>query len=113
MGAVHRARQRALERAVAIKFMAPELAREPGYLERFLAEARLAARLAAPNVVTVFDFGTVGEIPYLVTELVPGRSLAELLKERGTLGVADTLAIARGVLDGLEAIHGLGIVHPH
>ena len=111
MGSVHRGRQRALNRAVAIKFMAPELAQEPGYVNRFMAEAQLAASLVHGSVVAVFDFGLVAGVPYLVTEFIPGQTLADLLKETGTLSVPDTLAVARSVLDGLAAIHQLGIVH--
>jgi serine/threonine-protein kinase len=110
MGSVHRGVQRALNRPVAIKFMVPDLASEQGYVERFIAEARLAASLIHSNVVAVFDYGVAGSVPYLVTEFVAGRTLSDLLKER-PLTVEETVAIGRDVLDGLAAIHKLGIVH--
>jgi serine/threonine protein kinase len=110
MGSVHRGVQRALNRPVAIKFMVPDLAGQEGYVERFVAEARLAASLIHSNVVAVFDYGVAENVPYLVTEYVAGRTLSDLLKDR-PLTVEETVAIGRDVLDGLAAIHKLGIVH--
>ena len=112
MARVFRAVHRKLGRPVAIKLLAPP---RPGATqdgpERFLAEARMAAGLIHPNVVVVFDFGISNDIPYLVTELVEGRSLAELLRHRSALPVGEVFAIARQVLSGLAAIHARGIIH--
>ncbi|MBI4864010.1 MAG: serine/threonine protein kinase, partial [Candidatus Riflebacteria bacterium] len=111
MGAVYRGIQKALGRPVAIKFMTCELATDRGWVDRFLIEAKVAASLLHPNVVVVFDSGMAGDVPFLVTELVDGKPLHKLLKEECPLRASRALGIARGVLSGLEAIHGMGIVH--
>lgn len=111
MGTVYRGIQKSLDRPVAIKFMAPELRKEPGYPERFLAEAKVASALVHSNVVGVFDHGLAQDVPFLVTEFVEGQTLHDMLKMRGSLTVPEVLEISRQLLDGLEAIHRLGIIH--
>ena len=111
MARVFRAEHRQLARPVAVKLLTREVAGCEDGLARFLAEARMAAGLLHPNVVLVFDYGVAEDVPYLVTELVEGRSLAAVLAARKALPVAETFAIARQVLAGLAAIHAKGIVH--
>jgi len=111
MARVYRATHRQLARPVAIKLFTPELSAGPDGLARFIAEARMAAGLIHPNVVVVFDYGVAGDVPYLVTELVEGRTLASILRERGALTMPEVLAISQQVLGGLAAIHAKAIIH--
>jgi eukaryotic-like serine/threonine-protein kinase len=100
-----------LDRSVALKVAHAELAGDPEFARRFTGEARSVARLSSPNVVAVYDQGAEGDLLYLVMEYVPGRTLRELLRERGRLGPREALDIVSGVLVGLAAAHQAGIVH--
>ncbi len=111
MAEVFLARDRVLEREVAVKTLHPGLAQDPRFLERFRREARAAASLAHPRVVQVFDWGEESGQPYIVMEYVPGPSLRQVLHARGRLTVEETLHVAVGVLDALEAAHQAGLVH--
>jgi len=110
MGVVHRATHRQLGRPVAIKFMREELLADQSLKHRFLEEARAAASILHPNVTAVLDAGFAGDIPFLVTELVPGEPLSRLLTLR-RWPPAEVMEVIRQVVQGLEAIHRLGIVH--
>ncbi|MBN9606737.1 MAG: Stk1 family PASTA domain-containing Ser/Thr kinase [Actinomycetales bacterium] len=111
MATVYLATDLRLERKVAIKVMHPHLADDRQFTQRFIQEARSAARLAHPNVVNVFDQGQDGESAYLVMEYLSGITLRELLQEYGSLTPEQTLDIAEAVLSGLAAAHRAGIVH--
>jgi beta-lactam-binding protein with PASTA domain len=100
-----------LDRTVALKIAHPELAGDQEFVRRFMGEARSVARLSSPNVVAVYDQGSDGGLLYLVMEYVPGRTLRELLRERGGLAPREALDIIDGVLTGLSAAHQAGIVH--
>ena len=100
-----------LDRTVALKVAHPELADDPEFVRRFTGEARSVARLSSPNVVAVYDQGSDAGLLYLVMEYVPGRTLRELLRERGRLSPREALDIISGVLGGLAAAHQAGIVH--
>src|SRR5215469_14557645 len=100
-----------LDRTVALKIAHPELAGDHEFVRRFTGEARSVARLSSPNVVAVYDQGCDGDLLYLVMEYVPGRTLRELLRERGGLGPREALDIISGVLTGLAAAHQAGIIH--
>jgi serine/threonine protein kinase len=110
MGIVRRARDLVLDREVAIKLLADNLAADPTARERFLREARSAAALSHPNVVTVHDVAEHDGRPYLVMELLAAGSLADRLRA-GPLDPADVRDIAADALLGLEALHRAGIVH--
>jgi TonB family protein len=110
MGRVYRARDPLSKRAVAIKTVKREyVSQESGeeYLQRFGREARAAGRLAHPSIVTIYD---VGE-NYFVMELLEGRTLHEILRERGRLSLAETLAILEPVAAALDYAHARGTVH--
>jgi eukaryotic-like serine/threonine-protein kinase len=109
MGRVVVAHDHVLGRDVAIKLLTPSA--DPTARERFIREARSAARLHHPNVVSVFDTGEEDGQPYLVMELVRGRSLADVLRSEGALDVDEAVAITLGVLEGLAAAHRSGMVH--
>ena len=110
MGDVCRARDLRLGRDVAIKFLRPDLAAQTMVRERFEQEARAAARLSHPNVVTVFDTDEDHGEPYIVMECLPGRTVADELQQ-GPFAVERVRRLAREVLGALSAAHHLGIVH--
>jgi serine/threonine protein kinase len=109
MGVVYRARDERLGRDVAVKIL-PAAFRDDQRLRRFALEAKAAAALSHPNVLSVFDVSVDGEQPYLVTELLEGRTLAELLAE-GPLPLKRALSLAAQAARGLSAAHARSIVH--
>ncbi len=117
MATVYEALDTRLDRVVAVKSMHASLVEDDDFVARFIREARSAARLSHPNVVAVFDQGTAGDpysphrVVYLVMELVRGRTLRQVLRERGPLPPADALAVAEPVLAALRAAHEARIVH--
>ncbi len=111
MATVYLATDLRLERRVAIKIMHGHLADDSKFKERFIQEARSAARLAHPNVVNVFDQGQDSDMAYLVMEYLPGITLRDLLQEHPVLTTGQTLDIMEAVLAGLAAAHKAGIVH--
>jgi eukaryotic-like serine/threonine-protein kinase len=111
MATVYLAMDTRLDREVALKVMHAELARDDEFVRRFIGEAKSVARLSHQNVVAVFDQGSDGPFLYLAMEYVPGRTLKEVLLERGRFSPAAALDIMTGVLDGLAAAHASGIVH--
>jgi serine/threonine-protein kinase len=110
MGSVRVATDLRLERSVAVKILRPDLADQPKARRRFETEARAAARLAHPNVVTVFDSGEDAGIPFLVMERLRGRTLADEIAE-GQLAIRRVEEVAREVLSALAAAHRAGIIH--
>jgi serine/threonine-protein kinase len=111
MATVYLATDQRLERRVAIKIMHGHLADDSTFKNRFVQEARSAARLANPHVVSVFDQGQDSDMAYLVMEYLPGITLRELLAERGRLSAQQVVDIMDAVLTGLAAAHRAGIVH--
>jgi hypothetical protein len=110
MGIVYKARQKALDRLVAIKILAGEWQQEPGFAERFSREARTLAKLAHPHIVTVHDFGEAGGLYYLVMEFIDGVNLRDLLRD-GRLEPPQALAIVPPVCEALQYAHSRGVVH--
>src|SRR5688572_2433574 len=110
MGVVFEAHDRVLGRPVAVKRSALA-AGDVGARERFRREARAAASLSHPNVVTVFDWGEEDGTPFLVMELVDGPSLQEVLDARGRLSRAEVARIGAQVADALAHAHSKGVVH--
>lgn len=111
MGTVYEGFDSRLERVVAVKVMNDDLVYEPGFTERFVTEARAAARLSDPHVVAVYDRGRTADAVYLVMEYVPGRTLRRELTFGGRVPVARALDILTAVLKGLQAAHSAGFVH--
>jgi serine/threonine protein kinase len=107
-GSVWRAEHVALNFDVVIEMFEPSQMRG---LERFLREARALAALSCPYIVTVMDFGSQGELAYLVTELLEGRTLEQRLKAEGKLSAAETERILRDVCKALSHAHERGIIH--
>jgi serine/threonine-protein kinase len=122
MAVVYLARDLELDRPVAIKLLAENLAGEEGVRERFLREARLAARLSHPNVVRIYDAGEdpTPELvaqshevtrPFIVMEYVEGETLAAVLARRGRFEPAEAVELAAQACAGLEHAHRAGLVH--
>jgi len=110
MGEVYEARDPRLNRSVAIKVLPSRLDADTERRRRFIQEAQLASALQHPNIVTVFDIGSAGDVDYLAMELVRGRSLDRLI-HAGGLPLGDTLRYATQIADALAAAHAAGIVH--
>jgi serine/threonine-protein kinase len=110
MGVVHAGHDLRLGRDVAVKFLRPDLAADPGVRARFEDEARAAARLSHPAIVAVYDTGEWDGTPYIVMERLPGRTLADELAE-GPLTPARARIVAHDVGGALETAHRMGIVH--
>ncbi len=110
MGVVYKARQKSLDRWVAIKVLAPERVHEEGFSERFGREAKTLARMSHPNIVTVFDHGEADGLFYIVMEYVDGVNLRDLLRE-GKMAPEQALTIVPPICEALEYAHGKGVVH--
>jgi serine/threonine protein kinase len=110
MGAVYKARQPRLNRLVALKILAPEKQADPQFAERFEREARTLAALNHPNIVSVYDFGEVRGIFYLLMEFVDGLTLRRIYQTR-KLSPDEALAIVPKICDALQYAHEQGVVH--
>jgi eukaryotic-like serine/threonine-protein kinase len=111
MGVVYRARDRVLDRLVAIKLLRSEPGGQPELFERFQREARACARLQHPNIVTVYDLGCVGETAYIAMELLDGIDWRKAMRERLRLSIVTKLELMAQVCDALGHAHAAGIVH--
>jgi serine/threonine protein kinase len=110
MGVVYKARQKSLNRTVALKLLAPERSGDAGFAERFVREAQALAALNHPNIVAVHDFGEAGGFYYLLMEYVDGVNLRRLLQTR-RLTPQEALSIVPPICDALQCAHSRGIVH--
>jgi serine/threonine-protein kinase len=111
MASVYLARDEELDRPVALKILADNLAGDATFRDRFEREARLAARLSHPNVVRVFDVGESEGRPFIVMEYVEGDTVADELARHGALPPARAVDLALQICSGLEAAHASGLVH--
>ncbi|MFD9128582.1 Stk1 family PASTA domain-containing Ser/Thr kinase [Kitasatospora sp. NPDC059571] len=111
MATVYRGTDTRLDRVVALKVMHPSLASDTDFTGRFIREAKAVARLSHPNVVNVFDQGADGRAVFLAMEYVPGRTLRDVLRDRGALSARAALDILEPVLAALGAAHRAGLVH--
>ncbi len=110
MGVVWEALDTKLERRVAIKILPEKIAKDPGRVARFQREAKLLASLSHPNIAAIHGLEESGGVHFLVLELVPGESLAQILG-RGSLPIEEALEIGRQIAAGLDAAHGSGVIH--
>jgi eukaryotic-like serine/threonine-protein kinase len=111
MGVVRTAHDEVLHREVAVKLLADNLAADPEARERFLREARAAARIHDPHVVAVYDVGDEAGRPYLVMELVDGPSFADVLATDGKLDAHEVVEVAAQALAGLARAHDAELLH--
>jgi non-specific serine/threonine protein kinase len=110
MGAVFRAEDTKLGRAVALKFLPTNVAGDPAAARQLLKEAQVASRLNHPNIATIYEVGEAQGAPFIAMEVVEGESLRDILA-RGPLPQARLLDIARQVADGLQVAHDAGVLH--
>jgi serine/threonine protein kinase len=111
MGVVYRATDTGLERTVALKVIAPEVAADPGFRERFVHESRLAAALDHPNVIPVYEAGEHDGTLFLAMRFVDGMDLREAIALAGALEPGRAVRIVAQVAGALDAAHGRGLVH--
>jgi tRNA A-37 threonylcarbamoyl transferase component Bud32 len=108
---VYKARDPDLDRAVALKVLAPHLTWDPTFAERFHREAQATARLRHPNIVTIYEVGQADEQLYIAMAYLPGRTLQELLEAEGVLPLEGALPILEQIAGALDYAHARGIVH--
>ena len=111
MGVVYRATQLALDRTVAVKAIAPQLAEDEAFRERFQRESQLAASLEHPNVIPVYEAGELDGTLYLIMRWVDGTDLRALLSSEGRLDPVRALRLLRPVASALAAAHRRGLIH--
>lgn len=110
MGAVYRARQKELDRLVALKILPPDVGVEPAFADRFAREARALAKLNHPGIVTLYEFGRADGLFFFLMELVDGVNLRQLLSA-GRVSAREALAIVPQICDALQYAHDQGVVH--
>lgn len=111
MAQVYLARDRSLDRPVAVKELAPEFATDPSFVERFRREAQAAANLSHPNIVGVFDWGTQDGTYFIVMEYIDGPSLSQVIRRDGPLHPRRAAEIGGEVAAALGFAHSRGVVH--
>jgi CheY-like chemotaxis protein/predicted Ser/Thr protein kinase len=111
MGVVYRAQHMNLQRRAAIKIIAPEFAETKGFRSRFIREARIAAALQHPNIVTVYDAGQAGQTLYIAMQFIRGSDLAAILRDETRLRPYRAIDVCRQVASALDAAHGMGLIH--
>ncbi|GHI09964.1 serine/threonine protein kinase [Streptomyces cellostaticus] len=111
MAVVYRARDLRLDRTVALKLLAPELARNDTFRQRFIHESRVAAAIDHPHIVPVFEAGETDDVLYIAMRYVSGSDLRHLLDEHGPLPFEAAVRIAAQVASALDAAHEHGLVH--
>src|SRR5713101_491411 len=111
MGAVYKARDRELDKLLALKVIRPELAGHPEILRRFKQELLLARQVTHKNVIRIFDLGMAGGCKFITMDYIDGRDLKSILVERGKLAPEEAVPIVQQVCRGLEAAHTEGVVH--
>jgi serine/threonine protein kinase len=111
MGAVYRAEEEGLGRKVALKVIAPELASDERFRERFLRESRIAASLDHPHVIPIYQAGDVDGLLFLAMRYVEGYDLANLIAEHGALDPKRTVDLLSQIAEALDAAHEKGLVH--
>ncbi len=111
MGKVYRAHDTMMDRDVAIKVLPPELAREPGYAQRFRREARIAARLTEPHVIPIHESGEIDGRLYLVMPIIEGNDAHELLQRDGPMSPTRAVHVIEQLAAALDSAHAAGLVH--
>src|SRR3982751_1655259 len=111
MGVVYRARDSELDRVVALKVIAPELARDDAFRARFVREARVTAQLDHPNVIPVYDAGEDDERLFIAMRWVEGPDLGRLIAERVAVAPAQATEMVAQAASALDAAHAHGLVH--
>jgi serine/threonine-protein kinase len=111
MAVVYRARDKLLNRPVAIKVLRPQYVTDANFVDSFRKESRSAASLTHPNIVSIFDVGKDGNVYYIVMELVEGRPLSDIIREKGPLDYRFVLKISEQIASALSVAHKNNIIH--
>ena len=111
MSVVYKAKDRLLNRYVAIKILRPEFIRDEQFVENFRKESQAAAGLSHPNIVNVYDVGREGNIHFIVMELIDGKSLSQIIEEKGKIDYNEAISIAKQVASALSLAHKNQIIH--
>lgn len=111
MSVVYKAKDRLLNRFVAIKVLKPEFIKDRKFIESFRRESQAAASLSHPNIVNIFDVGQEGNIHYIVMELVQGSTLSELIREQGPLPYTRVIEITKQIAAALSEAHKNQLIH--
>ncbi len=111
MSTVYKARDRVLDRIVAVKILKDEFSRDKNFVEKFKTEALSAARISHPNIVNIYDVGQENDIYYIVMELVDGKTLKDMIRSQAPLSIEMAVDIAIMVCDGVHHAHEKGIIH--
>lgn len=111
MAVVYKAKDRLLNRFVAIKILRPEYIRDPKFIDSFRKESQSAAGLSHPNIVSVYDVGREGNIYYIVMELLDGENLSDLISRKAPLDEKQVIDIARKIASALSFAHKKKIIH--
>lgn len=111
MSVVYKAKDRLLNRFVAIKVLKPEFIRDKKFIESFRRESQAAASLSHPNIVGIFDVGQEGNIHYIVMELVEGNTLNELIREEGPLPYTRVIELTKQIAGALSVAHKHSLIH--
>ncbi len=111
MGAVYKAKDREVERLVALKVIRPEMASNRDVLARFKQELLLSSQVTHRNVIRIYDLGEAQGVKFITMEFLDGENLHDILKQRGKLPVAEAVDIIEQVASGLAAAHREGIIH--
>lgn len=111
MSVVYKAKDRLLNRYVAIKILRPEFIKDEQFIENFRKESQAAAGLSHSNIVNVYDVGREGNIHFIVMELIDGKSLSQVIEEKGRLEYTEAISIAKQVASALSVAHKNQIIH--
>ena len=111
MGVVYRARQRALDRTVALKVIAPSLMQDPAIRRRFVRESRIAASIDHPNVIPIYYTSEEDGVAFIAMRYVPGDDVRTLVRREGRLAPRRAAGITSQVAAALDAAHATGLVH--
>lgn len=111
MSVVYKAKDKLLNRFVAIKILKPEFINDPKFIDSFRRESQNAASMTHPNIVNIYDVGREGNIHYIVMELIEGRSLSDYIKEQGPMAYPKVIALSKQIAAALSFAHKSHIIH--
>lgn len=111
MADVYKAKDRLLNRPVAVKILHEQFKQDKEFIDKFQREAQAAARLSHPNIVNIYDVGVADGDHYIVMEYVPGRTLKDRIRQEGHLSVSESLRVAREIAEALAHAHANNLVH--
>ena len=111
MAVVYKAKDRLLNRQVAVKILKPEYTNDEKFINHFRRESHAAASLSHPNIVSIFDVGREGNINYIVMELVEGKPLSKIIRDEAPLNYNRVIDYSKQIASGLSAAHKHGIIH--